>query len=223
VKRLAIDTSTLACTVALQVGDTLIERHEEQPREHTRILMPMIRDVLTEADLALESLDAIVLGNGPGSFIGMRIAASVAQGLAFGANLKIIPVSSLAAVALQAFSETDATTVAVAQDAHMNEIYLGLYARDAQRQLRPLCAERLHKAGPIAELAGQAGCVAAGQGWLCYPQHLAANAAHIVGPPAVLYPRAPYLLALSGDAPKLEPGNVEPAYLRQKVAEKPRV
>lgn len=221
-KRLAIDTSTLACTVALQVNGNLIERHAEQPREHTRILMPMIRDVLAEGDLALDSLDAIVLGNGPGSFIGMRIAASVAQGLAFGANLNIIPVSSLAAVALQVFSETDAETVAVAQDAHMNEIYLGLYSRVFGGGLKPLCDERLHEAGPIAELQSRAGCVAGGQGWLRYPQHLAANAAYINGPPTVLYPRAAYLLALSVNAPKLEPGLVEPAYLRHKVAEKPQ-
>ncbi|MDH3820726.1 MAG: tRNA (adenosine(37)-N6)-threonylcarbamoyltransferase complex dimerization subunit type 1 TsaB, partial [Gammaproteobacteria bacterium] len=83
---LAIDTSSLACSVALRVGDVVIERHEEQAREHTRLLTPMIREVLTESGMHLPHLDAIVLGNGPGSFIGMRIAASVAQGLAHGAG-----------------------------------------------------------------------------------------------------------------------------------------
>jgi tRNA threonylcarbamoyladenosine biosynthesis protein TsaB len=92
VNLLAIDTSSLACSVALRVGDVVIERHEEQAREHTRLLTPMIREVLTESGMHLPRLDAIVLGNGPGSFIGMRIAASVAQGLAHGAGLSVVPV-----------------------------------------------------------------------------------------------------------------------------------
>ena len=70
-KLLAIDTSSVACSVALQWGEQLAERHEEQAREHTRLLTPMIRDVIASSDIALHELDAIVLGNGPGSFIGM--------------------------------------------------------------------------------------------------------------------------------------------------------
>ena len=93
-KLLALDTSSIACSVAVRVDEVIIERHEEQPREHTRLLMPMIESSLDEAGTTLAGLDAIILGNGPGSFIGMRIAASVAQGLAFGAGLKIVPVSS---------------------------------------------------------------------------------------------------------------------------------
>lgn len=219
-RRLAIDTSTLACTVALQLDDVLIERYEEQPREHTRLLMPMIREVLTEAGTDLASLDAIVLGNGPGSFIGMRIAASVAQGLAHGAGLNIVPVSSLAAVAAQVFMEGDAERVAVAQDAHLQEIYLGLFARSAKGLPKLLCDERLHAVGAIAELQGNEKCVVAGHGWLRYPEHLAANAATLAGPPTVLYPRARYLLAISANSPERLPEHVEPAYLRHKVAEK---
>lgn len=219
-RRLAIDTSTLACTVALQLDGVVIERHEEQPREHTRLLMPMIREVLAEGDTDLASLDAIVLGNGPGSFIGLRIAASVAQGLAHGAGLNIIPVSSLAAVAAQVFDEGTAETVAVAQDAHMKEIYLGLYSRGPDGLPQLLGDERLHALGSIDELRGRKRRVAAGQGWLRYPEHLAANVGILDGAPTVLYPRAQYLLAVSADCHGLEPKNIEPAYLRQKVAEK---
>ena len=140
-KRLALDTSSVACTVALRVGDQLIERHEEKPREHTRLLMPMIREVLKDADIELSDLDGIVLGNGPGSFIGMRIAASVAQGLAFGASLNIVPVSSLAAVAAEVFDKSDVDRVAVAQDAHMNEVYLGLYSRRSDNLPQPVIEE----------------------------------------------------------------------------------
>ena len=112
-KLLAIDTSSLACSVALQHDGDLIERHEEQEREHTRLLVAMIRAVLDEAKMATSDLDAIVLGNGPGSFIGMRIAASVAQGLAHGAGVRIVPVSSLAAVAVEVFQQGDAAEVVV--------------------------------------------------------------------------------------------------------------
>lgn len=220
-KRLALDTSSLACSVALRIGDAEIERHEETPREHTRLLMPMIRSVLDEAGCDLPSLDAIVLGNGPGSFIGMRIAASVAQGLAHGAGLGIAPVSSLAAVAAQVFSESAATTVAVAQDAHMSEMYLGLYQRGNDARPQPLADERLYAGGVITELGDTSDCVAAGHGWIRYPDYLGSHAGRIGGPPAVLYPRAKFLLALSTDAALLEPQDIEPAYLRSKVAARP--
>jgi tRNA threonylcarbamoyladenosine biosynthesis protein TsaB len=223
VRRLAIDTSSVACTVALKFDDLLIERHEEQAREHTRLLMPMIRETIGEAGVSLSELDAIVLGNGPGSFIGMRIAASVAQGLAHGSGLKIIPVSSLAAVAAEVLLLGDAQTVAVAQDAHMNEVYLGLYSRGQDDLPSPISAERLHGIGEIAELkeqdAGKA--VAAGHGWIRYPEQIAANSEHLQKAPSVLYPRAKYLLRLSESQPAIRPMHIEPAYLRQKVAEKP--
>lgn len=220
--RLALDTSSVACTVALDVGGTVFERHEEQPREHTRLLMPMIRSVLEEADVSLADLDAIVLGNGPGSFIGLRIAASVAQGLAHGAGLKIIPVSSLAAVAAEVFDSTDGDQVAVAQDAHMNEVYLGLYERGDDDLPVLLNDERLQRQGVIDELSGDdAKFVLAGQGWQRYPGLAAANKAGFAEQSDVFFPRAAYLLAIADQFNELEPKDLQPAYLRQKVAEKP--
>jgi len=223
VKLLAIDTSSLACTVALGIGDQLIERHEEQPREHTRLLMPMIRDVLEQAGVVLGDLDAIVLGNGPGSFIGMRIAASVCQGLAHGAGLNIIPVSSLAAVAAEVMDSTDATIVAVTQDAHMHEVYLGLYERGGRNLPMPVCDERLHAQGVIEELqrGERVSTVAAGQGWQRYPKLLAANETLLGGHSGILYPRASCLLALAELSTAIPPQDIQPAYLRQKVAEIP--
>jgi tRNA threonylcarbamoyladenosine biosynthesis protein TsaB len=200
---LAIDTSSVACSVALHLGTSAFERHEEKAREHTRILTPMIREVLMEGDVELADLDAIVLGNGPGSFIGMRIAASVAQGLAHGAGLNIVPVSSLAAVAAQAFAETDANSVIVAQDAHMNGQV------------------------PVAELesADARGRIAAGFGWRRYPKLAAANEALIESHSEILHPRARYLLPLGAIALQngehVDPKDIVPAYLRHKVAEIP--
>ncbi len=226
-KLLAIDTSSLACSVALQVGSTVFERHEEQAREHTRLLTPMIRSVLTDADVVVADLDAIVLGNGPGSFIGMRIAASVAQGLAYGAGLSVVPVSSLAAVAAQVFAETDANEAIIAQDAHMNEVYLGAYRRGDADLPEPVFSERLHGQTVIGELEGSdaAGRVAAGFGWQRYPELAALNESLIKERLALLHPRARFLLPLGANSLQvgkfIDPKDIMPAYLRNKVAEKP--
>jgi len=221
-KMLALDTSSIACSVALQMKDGVIERYEEQPREHTRILMPMIESVLHEAGAALAELDAIVLGNGPGSFIGMRIAASVAQGLAFGAGLSIVPVSSMAAVAAQVFEETDAAEVVVAQDAHMNEVYLGMYRQESGLAVE-IMPEQLHAAAAIAALSVEAAGprLAAGFGWQRYPELLATNEERLSGVVDVLHPRATYLLKLAATGVAIKPQAIVPAYLRQKVAQKP--
>lgn len=221
-KLLAIDTSSVACTIAVSADDVLIERHAEQPREHTRLLMPMIREAMQESGLALTDLDAIVLGNGPGSFIGMRIAASVSQGLAHGAGLDIIPVSSLAAVAAEVFDTSDTELVAVAQDAHMSEVYLGLFARGAANIPQPIGSEYLQGQCVIEGFSsGDQAFTVAGRGWERYPELAVINAQWIGEQSAVLYPRAAWLLALADSATAIDPKDIQPAYLRQKVAERP--
>lgn len=221
-KLLALDTSSVACSVAIQLDETVVERHEEQPREHTRLLVPMIVSVIEEAGVSLPDLDAIVLGNGPGSFIGMRIAASVAQGLAFGAGLEIIPVSSMAAVAAQVFAHEEATEVVVAQDAHMNEVYLGIYRQDGGRIVN-VAPERLHAVDLISDLQAQtsANRVAAGFGWQRYPDLLAANEKLFATLSETWHPSARFLIGLAAGADGIHPQDLTPAYLRHKVAEKP--
>lgn len=226
-KLLALDTSSVACSAVLQFDDAVFERHEIKPREHTRLLMPMINAVLQEGDARLAELDAIVLGNGPGSFIGLRIAASVAQGLAFGAGIGIVPVSSLAAVAAEVFGTSDADEVVVVQDAHMNEVYLGHYRRGDGNMPVDVEPERLHGVAALGSLAENAAPerIAAGYGWQRYPELAALNEALFTGFSDVQFPRARFLLGLG--AAKLEaggaiaPDQVTPAYLRQKVAQKP--
>ncbi len=225
-KLLAIDTSSVACSAALQLDGSICERHEVEPREHTRLLAPMIRELLDEGGCRLDELDAIVLGNGPGSFIGMRIAASVAQGLAHGAGLGIVPISSLSAVAAEVFATSAARQAIVAQDAHMNEVYLGAYRRGRGDLPRPLFAERLQGHMLIAELDGDGGGrVAAGYGWRRYPELAALNEAFIETWSDVLHPRARFLLGLGGEGLEqgyaIDPEDLVPAYLRQKVAVKP--
>lgn len=226
-KLLAIDTSSLACSVALSVDGEILEQHEEQAREHTRLLTPMIRDVLADAGLVTTQLDAIVLGNGPGSFIGMRIAASLAQGLAHAAGLEIVPVSSMAAVAAQVFAESDANEVIVAQDAHMSEVYLGGFRRGADDLPVPLFPECLHTQTAIEELDASTAHrrVAAGFGWQRYPGLATANEDLIGQTSSVLHPRARFLVPLGESGLEkggaVDPKDLVPAYLRSKVAEKP--
>jgi tRNA threonylcarbamoyladenosine biosynthesis protein TsaB len=224
VKLLALDTSSLACSVALQVGESVVWRHEEQAREHTRLLVPMIEEVLAEAGLAAADLDGVVLGNGPGSFIGMRIATSVAQGLAHGAGIRIVPVSSMLAVAAEVIETEGARAVAVCQDAHMDEVYLGLYAAASDGLAKAVADERLHDRSVITELELEpARFTAAGFGWQRYPQLLETNRPFVATVSAVSHPSARYLLATglamaeSGQA--VDPQDVAPAYLRQTVAQ----
>ena len=213
-KLLALDTSSLACSVAYSDGSQLVERHEERERQHTQLLVPMIREVLAEGGVDPADLDAVVLGNGPGSFIGMRIAASVAQGLAHGAML---------AVAGAAAAASGAAEIVVTQDAHMNEVYLGVYRSDDDGVVVPVIDERLHDQGPISELAAWSGSrrVAAGYGWQRYPDLKTANLEWIDECVDVFFPRAKYLLHSADRNTVIAPENVVPAYLRQKVASKP--
>lgn len=225
-KLLALDTSSLACSVALMLEEDVFDRHEEQPREHTRLLVPMINEVLAEGGISPAELDAIVLGNGPGSFIGMRIATAVAQGMAYASGIRIAPVSSLLAVAAESMVAEDAEHIVVCQDAHMNEVYLGLYRAGPPGIPALVKAERLHGQDPIAELEeSPRKYVAAGFGWQRYPALRDANEALLAAMGSVLHPSARYLLRagaelIANDA-AIEPQDVVPAYLRQTVAARP--
>ena len=122
---LTIDTSTEACSVALNLSGDVTERYEVMPRLHARKLLPMIQDLLSDSEAKLNQLDAIAFTRGPGSFTGLRIAAGAVQGLAFGADVPVIPISTLAALAQGGYRETGCQSIIPALDARMNEMYWG--------------------------------------------------------------------------------------------------
>ncbi len=137
---LAIDTSTESCSVALMDGAVTSWRQEVLERGHAERVLPMVDELLAAAGLALAELDGIAFGRGPGAFTGLRIAAGVTQGLALGANLKVAPVSSLAAVAALV-PAAPGETVLVCNDARMGEAYWAVFQAEADGVVRALSAE----------------------------------------------------------------------------------
>lgn len=176
---LAIDTATDACTVALAIGEQARCEQTHQPRVHAQQLLAMIDQLLREADQPLGGLDGIVIGVGPGSFTGVRIGCSVAQGLAFAGDLAVLPVSSLATVAAQfvphRFAEASslraAERVIVAQDARMGEVYWGAFDVDEEQVLSARVSDR---ADPPARVLEEAKALSAGE----KPLLLAGTGAH---------------------------------------------
>ena len=126
-KMLAFDTSAGACSVALLNNESVEISHIVAPMQQAKLLLPHIQNLLNQAGLALKDLDAIAYGQGPGSFTGIRIAASVAQGLGYASGLPIVPVSSLAILAQTAFLEEKWDKCLVAVDARTEQVYWAHY------------------------------------------------------------------------------------------------
>ncbi|MEP1214564.1 MAG: tRNA (adenosine(37)-N6)-threonylcarbamoyltransferase complex dimerization subunit type 1 TsaB [Marinobacter sp.] len=166
-KLLALDTSSEGCSAALLADGTVTERFELAPRGHTRLLMPMVRELLAEQGLVPAELDALAFACGPGSFTGLRIATGVVQGLAYGLDVPVVPVSSLAAVAADAidrFSLSDGDGIAVAFDARMGEVYWACYVCRAGRPAL-LGDEQVCTPDSVSLSSGIRCWFGVGQGW----------------------------------------------------------
>lgn len=218
---LALETAGEACSVAVSDGDALHTRVSGTPRTHAARILGMVDACLAEAELALAELDAVAFGRGPGSFTGVRIATAVAQGLAAGAGLPLVPVSSLAGHAAAAARVLDATRVAVCVDARMGECYFGCFEVDTDGQARLVGDERLAPPGALA-LPSTGPWLACGSGWSRYPElaerlaaGLAGRAAELRGEARDLMGSARGLLA-RGEAVAAE--EALPVYLRDEVA-----
>ena len=220
-KILALDTATEICTVAVSVDGQILESSEPGGR-HAERLLPMVDALLAEAGLALTQLDALAFGRGPGSFTGLRIGAGVAQGLAFGADLPVVPVSSLAALA----QGQDAPRVLAAFDARMQQVYWGAYVRNAQDIMELQGAEGVFTPQGITPPAGE-GWVGAGPGWDAYHDALQQQlGSRLSDWQRNCLPQARHVAALgvagyrSGAAVAAE--LALPVYIRDEVAVKPR-
>jgi tRNA threonylcarbamoyladenosine biosynthesis protein TsaB len=168
---LAIDTSTEACSVALSRNGEISGIYEIVPRRHSQCLLAMLQTLLPEGITADGGLDAIAYGSGPGSFTGLRIAASAVQGLCFAAALPAVPVSTLAcqvqtALRLGLIGEGEAVLSTL--DAHIGELYWALYQVEGGLP-RALTAPAAAKPGQL-EFAGPDAVVAIGSG-LHYLEH----------------------------------------------------
>ena len=127
---LAVDTATEACSAALLSRGKVYQRFAVAPRQHHSLIFDMCGAVLDEANVNIAELDGLVYGRGPGSFTGVRIVASMIQGLAYVHDLPVVAISNLQTVALQALEQSQETQVLVAMDARMQEIYYGYYQKE---------------------------------------------------------------------------------------------
>jgi tRNA threonylcarbamoyladenosine biosynthesis protein TsaB len=221
-KILALDTATEACSVSLCIGDHTIDRYVELERGHAEQLLPMVDSVLAEAGISLNALDAIAFGRGPGGFTGVRLAVSVAQGLAFGAQVGVVPVSDLAAVAQRVVQiDPSVRRVLVANDARMKEVYWAWF------EVGQTLASGPESVGPAAEVQVPGGSddrwAAAGRGLRAWPALAVRCRSSGAELHVELLPRASEVLALARSAVTagqiLDPTAALPVYVRDRVAE----
>lgn len=227
-KLLALDTSSGQCSAALWLEGALADRTVLTARDHARLLLPMVDELLAEAGTSLRALDGIAFGRGPGSFTGVRIAAAVTQGLAEGAGLPVLPVSSLRALASQARRRVKETGEAVGagnllacMDARMGEVYWGLFAPSVAA-----AAESVGSPKGLLTLRGQI-AAAAGKGLAAYPD-IAVSLQ--LAPPRVFADAEPHardvanlaLEDLAAGGAWLDPGAAQPVYLRDQVTQPPK-
>ncbi|MGB0204568.1 MAG: tRNA (adenosine(37)-N6)-threonylcarbamoyltransferase complex dimerization subunit type 1 TsaB [Neptuniibacter sp.] len=222
-KILALDTSTDACSVALNLDGSIIEDFRVIPRQHTQQLLPMVEELLANAGISVSELDAIAFGRGPGSFAGIRIATGVTQGLAYAADLPVLPVSTLEALALTAHRKEGANAVTAALDARMDEIYVAAYDLSSGMP-EAILPEQVCAPGDLELASGEHSqtYLAVGSGWR-YLDDMSGHVRSVVSVSAdEYYPSAQDMLLLAekdfalGKA--VSAAQALPVYLRDEIA-----
>ncbi|MDY4279893.1 MAG: tRNA (adenosine(37)-N6)-threonylcarbamoyltransferase complex dimerization subunit type 1 TsaB [[Pasteurella] mairii] len=229
---LALDTATEACSVALWHHGEMTYLDEIAQRSHTKRILPMVDQLLANSGLQLTQVDALAFGRGPGSFTGVRVAAGIAQGLALGADLPVIPISNLTAMAQQAYEQYGANQVLAAIDARMDEVYFS-YLQG--QKVRSDFGEFMEWQSIIAEQVCSPEQVVAqlvemsthsvpenwqvGTGWGAYA---VLNEGNIGRPSDIQLPSARYMLSLAlphyCHQEYISAVEIEPVYLRNTVA-----
>jgi len=216
----ALDASTELCTVALGDGVVWHERTERAGQRHSELLLPMVRELLAESRVSLSDLNGIAFGAGPGSFTGLRIACGVTQGLAFGAGLAVVGVSTLEAMAEAARVRHGATRIIAALDARMHEIYVAAYEHDGARWREVVEPQAVDPR--VAPLPPGSGWTGAGPGFAAYPQlgerlePVLASCDESVSPSAVAIGALALPRLLAGEGVRAR--DAVPTYVRQRVA-----
>ena len=224
-KILAIETATEACSAALLIDGSVSVRYQVQPRMHSQLILPMMDELLAEAGIILSALDGMAFGRGPGAFTGVRIAVGVVQGAAFAADLPVVPVSTLAALAPRAARESDRQRILPAYDARMQEVYWGAYQVADNGLVESVIEDQVSPPDQVTLPPGD-GWHGVGAGWGSYPEALQARLPGQVQSIDGSLLCSAYDVALLG-AEGLVTGRAvaaeeaTPIYLRDKVASKP--
>jgi len=225
-KILALDTATEACSAALYIDGKITQQYKVAPREHSRLILKMIDDLLSEAGIKVESLDAIAFGRGPGAFMGIRIATGVVQGISFAHDIPVIPVSNLMAIAQVAYTQTSESNILCAIDARMGEVYWAALERNTSGIWHPVIEEYVSKPEQL-NFPEQALWVGAGTGWGAH--HEMMKSVSDIEITQILDDCLPTASAIVEIAvAEYECGNTvssaqaQPVYLRNDVAKKPK-
>lgn len=223
---LVIDTSTEACSVALQVDDAVYSNYKVAPRQHGELVLPMVDALLEQAKIQLTDLDVIGYGQGPGAFTGLRICISIVQGLAYGAGVPVVGVSSLQAMAQATYLSTGEEYILSAIDARMGEVYWAVY--QLQNGLMTLVGQEEvvePETVTIDQLDSSIIYRAVGSGWQTYPEQLAQRSnVSLVIEQEVSFPNAefmlPWVVKQLADGLAMDAEQAQPVYLRNNVAKK---
>lgn len=188
---LTIDTSSANCSVALQRGDSLSEKVSEAQRQSAQRVLPMISELLLDAKIQISDIDLIAVVAGPGSFTGVRIGVAVAQGLGLSCAIPVVPLSSMALLAIAVVSEGRFKQVLVSEEARDGELYFAAYQYSDIQGVELVGREQVALIEDLdalpKDLAGSSWCLA-GSGWDRQDkilQHLGCSAAAEVKTPAV--------------------------------------
>lgn len=221
---LAIETATEYCSVALQAGTEILGRHQNAPRQHASLLLPWVEQLLAETELSLKHLHAIAYGRGPGSFTSLRLGIGVVQGLAYGADIGVHGVSSLAALAQSSVLATPGQLLLVATDARMQEVFTGCYRVADDGIVVEDSEDSVCAPGDVPLPHGP--CIGLGNGFSAYPEALVERLGEkLADMDADCWPDARSVIRLAATA--IGRGEIDspeqalPRYVRNKVASKP--